>query len=205
MTDIAVDSFVAILGGQGLGVVLLVAVGVVPFSDYGKFKDDSIRKEIGYGIKIIRIFSAITLVALLVGYLIFRLLSIEHQQKYVGTMLWGFIFLDLVALLFVVCQQGGLSRSMFLPVFFLIPAAYITVDQPSILEMSFLLTIIGLCLLISYYISRDKVTELRFPFFTVRVTNFSTLHHKGYNWAFLIVSIISLLTPALQLGYLKFK
>ncbi len=205
MVDITVDRLVAILGGQCIGVCLLIAVGLVPFSDYGMFEDEHVRNEIGYGIKIIRIFSVITLVALLVGYIIIRCLSSELQQKYVNVFLWSFILLDLASLLFVVCQQGGLSRSMFLPVFFLIPTAYMAIDHPNIYKMCVLLVALGLCVLISYFVSRNNVTVLQFPFFSVRVTDFSMLHHKGYNFSFLIVSVISLLTPALQLGYLKFK
>lgn len=195
----------AILFGQCIGVILLILVGLVPFSNYGTLGDEAIRNDIGFGIKIIIIFFVIALLAFIVGFIIVKCLSDELQQKYVSTILWSFILLNLACLLFVVCQQGGLSRSMFIPVFFLIPAAYMAVDQPSVKKMFILLGAIGLCILISYCISRNNVTELHFFLFSVKVTDFSILHHKGYNLAFFIISVVSLITPALQLGYLRLK
>jgi len=41
-----------------------------------------------------------------------------------------FVWLDICILLLLVCQERGLCRSMLLPVFLLIPIAYMTVENP---------------------------------------------------------------------------
>src|SRR5207247_8772534 len=41
----------------------------------------------------------------------------------------SFVTLDITLLLFLVCQEGGLCRSVFLPVYFLIPLAYMSVER----------------------------------------------------------------------------
>jgi hypothetical protein len=53
-----------------------------------------------------------------------------YDELNVDIGIWLFVTLDICVLLFLVCQETGLCRSMFLPVFLLIPIAYIPVEHP---------------------------------------------------------------------------
>lgn len=48
----------------------------------------------------------------------------EFDHKDVDRMILLLFLIDMGMHTFLVCQEGGLNRSMFLPVFFLIPIAY---------------------------------------------------------------------------------
>jgi len=122
------------------------------------------------------------------------------EEKSVDRMLILFICVDLLGLLFIVCQQGGLSRSMFLPVFFLIPAAYLAVVNPSKMNSAYVIIFsVALCVIISFPISYFKLDKLKLLIFRIKITDFDELYPKAYNWGFLVVCGASLLVPALQL------
>lgn len=72
--------------------------------------------------------------------------------------IWLLVSLDVDLLLFLVCQERGLARSMFLPVFVLIPVAYLAVENPEKRHRS--LGVLGMIvsgIIISYYLS-DRAT-----------------------------------------------
>lgn len=143
MEDITAESrFWAVSAGQGCGTLLLLVVVGVSFLAYGKIKDENTRSEIWWGLKMILLVFLAVLVAGLGGFVKVFCIAKESGQfdhKIVDYMLWFFVAIDLLGLLFIVCQQGGLSHSMFLPVFFLIPTAYLAVVNPSKINSTYIL------------------------------------------------------------------
>ena len=202
MGNVTAESrFWAIIIGQLVGVLFFFAAGIVPFIRYGQLPDQNTRHDIKVGLTVITILGGIVFLALVIGLcwlLCLAKRSGEHSDKHVDYLLWAFVFVDLVGLLFAVYQQGGLSRSMFLPVFFLIPAAYLAVVNPSRINTTYyvIFSIAG-CLVISFLASYYNVTKL--PLLQIKVTDLSTLYRKGHNVALLIVCGVSLGIPALQL------
>jgi len=201
----AANRFWAITLGQLFGVLQLFAVVTLAFTAYGQLPDQTLRNEINLGLKMIKITGGVALVALLLGsgYLLYLYKqSGEFKHEHIDLLLWAFVVIDLLCLLFVVCQQGGLSRSMALPVFFLIPAAYLAVVNPSRINTTYyLLAFIAVCVVISFLVSYFGVTKL--PILAIKVTDLSTLYPTGHNWALLIVCVMALLIPALQIWKLR--
>ncbi len=195
--------FWAIMVGQCLGAIVIVGAGVLPYLGYGANSCKKTRKDTLLGLTIVGIVFVFVLLMLIIQFV--RAMPFEDKitNSFVENVLWWFLVADIIALLFVVCQQGGLSRSAFLPIYFLIPAAYLAVSikDASMYSIGILLILITMCLFISYLVSHKKMSELRFLSLRLSVTDFSTLHHKGYNRSFLIVSVVSLVIPALQFAF----
>ena len=197
--------FVAIIVGQLLGVLFFTGV-ILPFINYGKLENEIHRSDIMLGLKMIGIAGGILFLVLVVGLCVVLFLakqSGEFKHEHVDILLWAFVGVDLIVLLFTVCQQGGLSRSMFVPVFFLIPAAYIAVVRESKISTTYyMLAVIGVCVFISFWVSHYRASHSNFtelPLLSVKITDFYGLYPNAYNWAFLIVCGTSLGIPALQL------
>ncbi len=134
------------------------------------------------------------------------------DHPYIDKILLTYVGIDLLLLLLLVCQEGGLCRSMFLPVFFLIPIAYLAAEQPGhrVRKLLVLLSIV-VCIVISYLVSRwtmppQGTTNLQpaIPFGlggrTIHVTDFSTLAHASYDEAILYASLVSAFVPIIQIG-----
>lgn len=208
MNDI-MARFWAIMGGQCLGAIIIVVAGILPYLGYGTDLDEKERKNTKLGLKIVGIAFLLVLVILIFQFIralpFLRALPVGDKitDNFVENIFWWLIAVDIAALLFVVCQQGGLSRSAFIPMFFLMPAAYLAVftKYTNRYGIWILLISIVVCLSLSHLVSRKKMSELRFFSLRLNVTDFSTSHHKSYNWSFLIVSIVSLAIPALQFAF----
>ena len=197
--------FVAINVGQLSGVLLFFSV-VFAFIGTGGPESEIHRSDINFVLKVIGIAGGFVFLALLVGLCVVLFLvrqSGEFKHEHVDGLLWAFVIVDLIVLLFTVSQQGGLSRSMFVPVFFLIPAAYLAVVRESKISTTYyLLAVIGVCVFISFWVSHYRASHSNFtelPLLSVKITDFYRLDPDGYNWAFFIVCGVSLLIPALQL------
>lgn len=193
-----------ILAGQVAGWMLLMSMVLFPFT--GRDVDDTKKNALNYGLKIIKIIIA-TIGILSLGFFFFMYRKIgslnEFKDTHIDQVLWAFVIIDLFCLLVLVCQQGGLAHSMFLPIFFLIPSAFIIVVNPSNkLPSTFALLCIVLgCIVFSFRVSHNK--ERQSPLFRLRIVNFSKICHKGYNWAFLITSVASIAIPGIQLWVMK--
>lgn len=191
--------------GQLLGVLLVFSVGILPFIKYGNLPDKTHRDEVNYGLNMIILTGLVVLILSVIAFTVLVIKSKqaqEYRHEHIDCMLWFFVAIDLLGLTFIVCQQGGLSRSMALPAFFLIPAAYLAVVNPSKISSTYLLLIfIGGCVFISFLASYGNISKI--PLLPIKVTDLSSLYPKGHNMALLIVCLASLIIPALQLGILE--
>ena len=117
--------FWAVIVGQAMGILFIIGVaGILPYVmfNWDKYRDK--QKDAQFGLKIVVAAASCTFVVLAI--LFFRAMPIKDKvtPEYVELAIRWLIGVDLFCLSFIVCQQGGLTRSVFLPVFFLIPAAY---------------------------------------------------------------------------------
>lgn len=90
-----------------------------------------------------------------------------YTQRNADIAIWTFVGIDICVLLFLVCQERGLCRSMFLPVFLLIPIVYVAVERPDKRSRTLLvLGIIMSAMIVSYTFSDQR----RFSFLMLLVT-----------------------------------
>jgi hypothetical protein len=112
---------------QGGGFAILVVV----FSIFVLDSNPLIEKGVRYIGRSILVYVGGSIVIFLISFLINW---IEREDDYddlsVDIGILSFIWFDVAVLLFLVCQENGLCRSMLLPVFLLIPIAYLTVENP---------------------------------------------------------------------------
>jgi hypothetical protein len=195
----AKDRFTAIITGQLLGVLLIFLIGIFPFQ-FGTAVAD--------GLNLVRWAIGVTLLLTFIGWALKGYFSkkpggLTHGR--VSVILWLFVLVDLVGLLFLVCQEQGLTKSMFVPAFFLIPAAYMAVEEPQRIARTYLLMgMLSVCIVVSYLVSREAADNPMYvlPLLDVQTTDFTSVAQE-HNTALLIVSIASVVIPTLQVNYIK--
>lgn len=202
---------------QLLGGFLLNVLGFSTF--------DPRNEKIALGLNFMKqVFGYYSVLSLLVLLLLGALVYLQRRLKqwHVDTALLCYVVIDITLLLFLVHQQGGLCRSMFLPVFFLIPTAYMFVERREkkmyyrLRRMGVLLIIVA-CLYRSYGVAAALLpgdghtaggaaegTAYLF-WWSGQVTDFSALAHGNYDNAVFIASLISAGVPIMQLVVLLFK
>src|SRR5205809_5281245 len=121
------ERFAAIVTAQaaGLAVLFLIANAAVPVG----------RPDLAPGIRWIGYATVTLIIVSLAG--VFLTFGLSKRQSGNGSFTdsavnWTvilYLLCDIFLLLFMVCQQGGLCRSMFVPIFFLIPIALKIVDK----------------------------------------------------------------------------
>lgn len=202
------DRFLAAFVGQGMGILLLILVGWLPFSVYPTMPPED-QQVIAVGLGMVKITFAALLIILVVTFIP----AIRFRRKYktfeglpdgyVTKVIWIYLLVDMFFLLFLVCQQGGLCYSVFLPIFFLLPIAYWMVERSDRMYRLYwvLILVIG-CVIISYlqtkFVTHNNLKALPLPGISIPVTNFQLLVHKDYDYALLLVTIISALIPFVQ-------
>jgi putative acetyltransferase len=193
------ERFWAAIGAQTIGTLLLLFIGnVFP-----------VKEELSTGLVWIHCMAYCAFTALLIG----LALAVWARRKCIDMDLcadkaiFTLLCFDIPIVLLLVCQQGGLTRSMFVSLFFLIPVAYLSVERTKKRHRAYLVVLsIVACLFVSCFVSqsmpRDSLNLLGLV--TIPVTDFSTLVPGRYATATLIVSSISLFTPFVQWGIFKF-
>jgi len=194
---------------QVLGFMLLIILGMFTFP--------SGQEDIARGLDFIK-HCAICYLAISVliplGPLVYAYFRRRLCHIQVDIILLSYVASDLLILLFLVHQQGGLCRSMFLPVFFLIPTAYIIVErrEPKFRwrRVVVLLAIVG-CICRSYHVSLALMPPaasgagqpvegiVHLFWWSKQVTDFSTLAHWSYDSALFVASMISAFVPVVQI------
>lgn len=118
--------------------------------------------------------------------------------------IWIFLFVDIGIIFFLVCQQGGLSRSVLIQVFFLIPVAHLAVEQNMYLVWC-VFAVVVVCIVISNWVGRLVTAEVKkstgvLPRFRLigEITDFQTLAPAEYDIALWRMSVISMLIVAVQ-------
>jgi len=206
----AKERFWLAVGAQGAGILLLLSIGnVFPAG----------QTDLSTGLDWIHIMGFLGLGALVVGFLSSLVAKRWCQEAHscVDSTIITFLLFDIPIVLFLVCQQGGLSRSMFVPLFFLIPGAHLAVERRQNRYRVYIgVGLIALCLMVSCMVSRN--TPLNLPTnvgqsdptlrvygsLATRITDFSILAPKRFALATLIVSLIALLIPMTQWGIVGF-
>jgi lysylphosphatidylglycerol synthetase-like protein (DUF2156 family) len=194
--------FLASATAQGGGIILLLMIGILPFSNT--------QLNIALGVMWIIYAMAATTCGLLIGialaaYRARKLGKLDHRC--VDRAITIYLVFDIVIVLFLVCQEGGLCRSIFIPLFFLIPIALMIVEPHDKMSRVYVvLSVLVVCIIISYAVSRyvgtpndSKIDAL--PLGGGRllpVTYFSELAHPGYDVSVFIVSLLSVIIPILQ-------
>jgi len=139
----------------------------------------------------------------------------ELMDWHVDVVLILLVIVDIILTLLLVSQEGGLCRSMFLPVFFLIPTAYLIVErrEPKFRwrRLVVLMAIVA-CICISYRVSKEHEPDLKVGLVTPahgslhilrweigEITDFETLSHTPYDKAIFYASLISAFIPIFQI------
>jgi hypothetical protein len=197
------------LAAQALGFLLLFILG------FGTFPPE--QENIMRGYHFIQKI-AWTYLGLSVGVFIILLIVAAVKKRItdgnVDFMLMSYVGIDILLLLLLVCQEGGLCRSMFLPVFFLIPTAYLIVERRESAyrwrRLAVLLVIIA-CICKSYKVSLEHQPlvdsthlypaegTVGFLRWIMHITDFSTLSHWSYDHAVFYASLISAFIPVIQI------
>lgn len=197
---------------QALGFLLLFILG------FGLLKDFS-NADVLRGYNFIRSIAWSYLAATISISALMLLLAYQQRKFthfYADLILLSYVGVDLVLLLLLVCQEGGLCRSMFLPVFFLIPTAYLIAERREIRyrpRRVIVLLFIVSCICKSYTVARQHLPYSISPDMTpvarglvtfwkwsVEITDFSALAHPYYDRAIFYASLISAFIPIIQIG-----
>lgn len=189
------ERFWAAVGAQTAGALLLLFIGNV----FGA----NPRVELSAGLGWIHRMAVMAIGALIVGLTLFKLAKRKCKDSHtcVDAVILTLLAFDIPIVSFLVCQQGGLSRSMFVPLFFLIPAAHLAVERPDKKHRVYVATcFIGAGILVSWFVSWSNPIKLG----SVFVTDFSGVDAESFATALLIVSLISLFIPLIQWGIVKF-
>lgn len=117
--------------------------------------------------------------------------------------IWIFLFVDIGIIFFLVCQQGGLSRSVLIQVFFLIPVAHLTVEQDMCL-VYWVFAVVAVCIIICSCVGRRVTANVRKFRLIGEITDFQTLAPAGYDRALWRMSCISMLIVAVQIILKRF-
>ena len=194
----------AAVAAQVAGINLFIAIGLLafPFS----------QEDISLGLKFI-VGAMLVVLALSLVAFIFPFLQTwrREQRKFihedVDAMIFALFLMDVCVHTFLVCQEGGLVRSMFLPAFFLIPIAYTLVERTGGMHRLFwvfAITVASMC--ICYRVSSlvTTVQLKKLPLSQVPITDFSVLAKPNYDRAILITSLASLIIPTMQIKIIQF-
>lgn len=211
------------LAAQSLGFILLFVLGTGTF---GVTSQPDILRGLKFITDVCWVYLLLSLliVTVYLCYVAYRQKKFEEHFP-VDVMLLTYVGMDIVLLLLLVYQQGGLCRSMFLPVFFLIPTAYIIVERRETKyrwRRLVILFIITGCICSSYHVAvtlppsevstnagpadvgpaRGAISFLAWSL--PDVTDFSSLSHAEYDKAIFRASLISAFVPIIQLLIVMF-
>jgi|ERR1044071_663292 hypothetical protein len=207
--------FWATVAAQVAGILLLFFIGII-FEVFADPTDHMRRMAVASGMHAIFIIAFLVLLGLVFGvYLSFNLAKkcggVEHfyDDPCVDKMLGAFLVIDIPLLTILVCLQGGLTKSIFFPLFFLIPVAHYAVEQRGKRHrVLWGVEAIAVCMIISYAVSYFMASfkmQSLFGLSFLRITDFSALAPERYALAVLIVSLISLFIPVLQMRIIRFS
>lgn len=205
------------LAAQGLGFILLFVLGTGTFE---LTPQPDVVRGLQFIVNIGWKYLGLSLVICLIILLLAAYRKVFDNFS-VDLMLLLFVGMDIVLLLLLVYQQGGLCRSMFLPVFFLIPTAYLIAERREKRyrwRRLLVLIIITACICSSYRVSvafqpgavgtlvkpAEGITPV-FHWWSVSITDFCTLAHRDYDKAIFRASLISAFVPIIQILIVIFR
>lgn len=190
-----VNPFWAAVVTQFLGITLLVIIGILPFSwDQTDIKAglSMIKYSIGAAFGVL-IFGVIPAFISLCRKRDLRRFDIDWT-------ILVFLVLDTLIILFLTWQQGGLTRSMFVPIFTVIPVAHLVIERSDSIRRVYW-TVLGIliCIGFSFAISWSIAARTDLPILSwIPVTDFSVLAPVDYQIASLIVNTASIVIIGAQ-------
>ncbi len=130
--------------------------------------------------------------------------------------IWGMGVADVVILMLAVIQQGGLSKSVFVPMFFLIPTVLILLEHDNLKQMyrgkaslciALIIVPIGAALHQAYTVSMEGMTQYNFLYvYNVNVVNISqVIGWRPLENALFLVSLFSLLVPVAEILMVRMR
>jgi hypothetical protein len=195
----------AAVAAQIAGINLFIAIGFLAFP--------SSKTELAFGLKCIVVGMLIVFTLSLATFIppflrAWRGKLAEFDHKDVDRMIFLLFLIDMGMHTFLVCQEGGLDRSMFLPVFFLIPIAYTLVERRVNLRRLFWLYLLtALSILLSYsvalFVTKQGATTI--PIVGIPITDFPGVAPVNYNNALFIVCLVTLAIPMLQIKIIEYS
>ena len=120
---------------------------------------------------------------------------------------------NIAILTLAVIQQGGLSKSVFVPMFFLIPTVVILLEHDRLKQMHF--GKVSLCIVLllgsiivalhqAYTVSMEGMTQYNFLSFNVNVVNISqVIGPQPLEDALFLVSLFSLIVPVAEIAIIR--
>ena len=142
-------------------------------------------------------------------------ITFSPSQLLITLMIWLMGLADVVVLMLAVIQQGGLSRSVFVPMFFLIPTVVILLEHDHIRNMKnrgsvlffavLLPASIGVALYAAYTVSMESMTQYNFlDVYNVNVVNISqVIGPQPLEDALFLVSLFSLIVPVAEIVIIR--
>ena len=204
--DITRKALFALLAQVGAIVLLIVIMVVVLRSVH----HDAITSELQFNFLIV--LAGAILVAAAAG---FYVGVCKPSARGILIMIWFMAISDVAILTLAVIQQGGLSRSIFVPIFFLIPTVVILLTHDDFKSMRLpvcvgcgfiLLAPIVWGLYISSSISANAVSEYEIFHFQLKIVNIhDAVQKESVENALYWVSFYSLIVPVLEIIMLRQK
>jgi hypothetical protein len=187
------NRFLAVFAAQGLGVGLLFVIGLVFELFYKSAKPIGVAEGVEYIWFIAVLVLIVWVVGSLVGFIPARCKKVkEFEDAWVDWTVRTFLYCDILLLTILVCKQGGLSKSVFFPLFLMIPVAHRLVERDDKLDrVIWGAIVIGVAMVLCYFVSIGRLGGFS-------VTDYSTLTPKRFALALVIVALISLAIPIFQ-------
>ncbi|HBB96843.1 MAG TPA: hypothetical protein DC054_15805, partial [Blastocatellia bacterium] len=171
------NRFWAVIAAQGLGVMLLILIGII--FDMGP---KPVEAEAG-----LQYLWSIAFLALLGLVASFFVGFVPAHRKDLFEDVWVdktieiLLYCDIPLLTILVCKQGGLSKSVFFPLFLMIPVAHRLVERDDQLDRVTRGAIwCGVGMLLCCVVSISGAFHIRSPLSILSVTDYSTLPPKRF-------------------------
>jgi hypothetical protein len=114
--------------------------------------------------------------------------------------IWSAVGADIAALTLLVCQQGGLCQSMLVPLFFLIPAAYLYVERPGRWRAEILvLACIVVGIAVSHHYTSHASQTSPALWLGRPVSNFHLAAREAYDKGVFVVCLFSIVIMAVEI------
>jgi hypothetical protein len=199
------NRFWATIAAQTGGVLLLFFMAII-FDVGSIFERERPCGEIEVGVQWIFIIASLVFAGLVVGF--YRGFKHAHEcnefnDSCADRALMTFLYVDIPLLTTLVCLQGGLTRSMFSPLFGLILAAHYAVERrDKMRRVLWDVVAVVAGIVISFAMSILVARGMK-SLWGVHIVDFSTLTPTRYALAILWVSLVSVFIFILQMQIIR--
>lgn len=123
----------------------------------------------------------------------------------VSNLLLYFVTVDIAAITLLIWQEQGICSTLFLPVLFTVPTAFLLVEVDvtgrNRIRMLSVLLMVAAAIGFGFIVSLEHPTTMYLGFWKVPTSAIPKghLHGTGFHWALLIATSVSLIVPASEL------